>query len=60
METEKKLAIVKWIVGNVTISLIKEDQNTGGGGGGALFEFFMRTAMHGRNLVSSAISVCHN
>ena len=34
----------------------KADQNTGG----ALLEFAMRTAMHGKSRVSSAISVCDN
>ena len=34
----------------------RADQNTSG----ALLEFPMRTAMHGKSLVSSAISVCDN
>ena len=36
------------------ISLTMADQNTGG----ALLEFPMRTAVHGKSRVSSAISVC--
>ena len=38
------------------LTFTRSDQNTGG----ALFEFFMRTAMHGTSCVSSAISICHN
>ena len=34
----------------------RADQNTGG----ELLEFPMRTAMHGKSRVSSAICVCHN
>ena len=34
----------------------RTDQNTGG----ALLEFSMRTAIHGKSRVSSAIFVCHN
>ena len=34
----------------------RADQNTGG----ALLEFPMKTAMHGKSRVSSAISVCDN
>ena len=34
----------------------RANQNTGG----ALLEFPMRTAMHGKSRVSSAISFCHN
>ena len=33
---------------------IRADQNTGG----AILEFPMRTAMHGKSRLSSAISVC--
>ena len=35
---------------------VRPDQNTGG----ALFEFPMRTAMHGNSRASSAISDCDN
>ena len=38
------------------MGLSRADQNTGG----ALLEFPMRTAMHGKSGVSSAISVCDN
>ena len=39
-----------------TLRPSRRDQNTGG----ALLEFPMRTAMHGKSRVSSAISVCDN
>ena len=38
-------------MGNYCVSRIRADQNTGG----ALLEFPMRTAMHGKSRVSSAI-----
>ena len=41
-------------LGWIRAGWIIADQNTGG----ELFEFPLRTAMHGRSRVSSAISVC--
>ena len=41
---------------NLLFDTIRADQNTGG----ALLEFPMRTAMHGKSHVLSAISVCDN
>ena len=41
---------------NETVARIRAHQNTGG----AILEFLMRTALHGKSRVLSAVSVCHN
>ena len=51
-----QLLLVKTLVLDPLVTLIRADQNTSG----ALLEFPMKTAMQGKSHVSSAISACDN